>query len=419
MHQAAIAWDLTPLNWSGSVEVVSALDGRVVNKGVARYRQLEGRHLDPQGPRIEGSDVIALKARTRQSRIEVAEAARTRVFRGGEELDVARAHLPDGGLRPAGAGVRAAGGGDRPGGEERRALHLARPRHQRAAGGRGQERHPLPRRSTRHSTARRGPGTSSGRSATSTLPREERVQFLLRFHTAHLLQVCSRQTAHHDAGVPARGLNGEAYRGHVFWDELFVYPFLNFRLPMITRGLLLYRYRRIGEARAAARQARLPRGDVPVAERQRRPGGDADASTSTRCPGRWEPDLSRNQRHVGAAIFYAVWHYHLATNDARLPARLRRRDDAGDRPLLGLDRALQPRAGPLGDPRRDGAGRVPREVPGRHRGGPAQQRLHERDGGLDRPRPRSGCSSSCRRAAATRCASASASPTRRSAPGRR
>ena len=54
MHQAAIAWDLTPLNWSGSVEVVSAVDGRVVNRGVARYRQLEGRHLDPQGPRIEG-----------------------------------------------------------------------------------------------------------------------------------------------------------------------------------------------------------------------------------------------------------------------------------------------------------------------------------------------------------------------------
>jgi trehalose/maltose hydrolase-like predicted phosphorylase len=31
--------------------------------------------------------------------------------------------------------------------------------------------------------------------------------------------------------VPARGLNGEAYRGHVFWDELYVLPFLTFRLP--------------------------------------------------------------------------------------------------------------------------------------------------------------------------------------------
>ena len=90
MHQAAICWDLTPLNWSGRVEVVSALDGRVVNKGVARYRHLEGRHLDPQGPRVEGVDVVALKTRTRQSRIEVAEAARTRVFSDGEELEVAR-----------------------------------------------------------------------------------------------------------------------------------------------------------------------------------------------------------------------------------------------------------------------------------------------------------------------------------------
>src|SRR5215208_4766306 len=90
MHQAAIVWQLEPENRSGRVEVVSALDGRVLNRGVARYRQLEGRHLDPQGPRIYGADVIALKTRTRQSRIEGAEAARTRVYRGDEELAVAR-----------------------------------------------------------------------------------------------------------------------------------------------------------------------------------------------------------------------------------------------------------------------------------------------------------------------------------------
>ena len=81
------------------------------------------------------------------------------------------------------------------------------------------------------------------------------MQLLLRFHVAHVLQVCSRHTARHDAGVPARGLNGEAYRGHVFWDELYIYPFLNFRLPDVTRGLLLYRYRRLTEAQAAAREA--------------------------------------------------------------------------------------------------------------------------------------------------------------------
>ena len=84
---------------------------------------------------------------------------------------------------------------------------------------------------------------------------DERVQLLLRLHVCHVLQVCSRHTADLDAGVPARGLNGEAYRGHVFWDELYVLPFLTFRLPTVTRELLMYRYRRLDEARAAAAEA--------------------------------------------------------------------------------------------------------------------------------------------------------------------
>ena len=146
------------------------------------------------------------------------------------------------------------------------------------------------------------------------LPREQRVQFMLRFHTAHLLQVCSRLTAHHDAGVPARGLNGEAYRGHVFWDELFVYPFLNLRLPMITRGLILYRYRRIAEARAAAREAGYQGAMYPWQS-----GSDGHEETQTvhlnPLSGQWDPDLSRNQRHVSAAIFYTVWNYHQATHE--------------------------------------------------------------------------------------------------------
>ncbi len=140
------------------------------------------------------------------------------------------------------------------------------------------------------------------------------MQLLLRFHIAHVLQVCSRHTARHDAGVPARGLNGEAYRGHVFWDELYVYPFLNFRLPEVTRGLLMYRYRRLAEARAAAAEAatraRCSRGSpAATAPRRRR------SSTSTPLSGSWDPDHSHNQRHVNAAIFYNVWQYYQATDD--------------------------------------------------------------------------------------------------------
>jgi alpha,alpha-trehalase len=313
MHQAAIAWDLTPENWSGRAEVVSALDGRVVNQGVARYRPLEGRHLDPQGPRVHGPDVIALKARTRQSRIEVAEAARTRVCCGGEEMEVRRSvYQSEDYIQQVlafemheGVTVRI---------EKAVAFYSSRDR------GISEPLEAAVKSATRSPTFDRAlDGQAEAwdelwEVGDPQLPGEERVQFLLRFHTSHLLQVCSRLTAHHDAGVPARGLNGEGYRGHVFWDELFVYPFLNFRLPLITRGLLAYRYRRIGEAREAARERGYRGAMYPWQS-----GSDGEEQTQTvhlnPLSGQWEPDLSRNQRHVSAAIFYSVWHYHLATHE--------------------------------------------------------------------------------------------------------
>src|SRR6202035_5024887 len=89
-HHAGIEWTLVPENWSGHVEVISALDARVSNAGVARYQQLEGRHLNPVSPRTFGPEVIALKAETRQSNLYVSQATRTRVFRGGESLPAGR-----------------------------------------------------------------------------------------------------------------------------------------------------------------------------------------------------------------------------------------------------------------------------------------------------------------------------------------
>jgi trehalose/maltose hydrolase-like predicted phosphorylase len=146
------------------------------------------------------------------------------------------------------------------------------------------------------------------------VPRDDRVQLLLRLHTSHILQVCSPHTADLDAGVPARGLNGEAYRGHIFWDELYIYPFLNFRLPEITRGLLMYRYRRVDEARAAALEAGYEGGMFPWQS-----GSDGQEETQkvhlNPKSGRWEPDLSHNQRHVSADIFYNIWRYYETTGD--------------------------------------------------------------------------------------------------------
>jgi trehalose/maltose hydrolase-like predicted phosphorylase len=114
--------------------------------------------------------------------------------------------------------------------------------------------------------------------------------------------------------VPARGLNGEAYRGHIFWDELYIYPFINFRLPEVTRELLMYRYRRLDEARAAAEEAGYRGAMYPWQS-----GSDGQEETQVvhlnPRSGRWERDLSHSQRHVGAAIFYNIWRYYQTTGD--------------------------------------------------------------------------------------------------------
>jgi trehalose/maltose hydrolase-like predicted phosphorylase/beta-phosphoglucomutase-like phosphatase (HAD superfamily) len=313
MHQAGIRWELTAENWSGRIEIISALDGRVLNLGVERYRQLEGRHLDPQGPRIFGPDVIALKTRTRQSRIEIAQAARTRAYRGDEEIPAERStyQMEDYIHQVLAFDVHQ---GETIVVEKMAALYTSRDRainEPLSNAGKSAERYP---RYEHAFSGHQRAWDELWEVCDVELPNELRVQFLLRLHISHVLQVCSRMSVHHDAGVPARGLNGEAYRGHVFWDELYVYPFLNFRLPEITRSLLMYRYRRIGEARAAAAEAGYQGAMYPWQS-----GSDGEEETQVvhlnPLSGRWEPDHSHNQRHVNAAIFYNVWHYYQATHD--------------------------------------------------------------------------------------------------------
>jgi trehalose/maltose hydrolase-like predicted phosphorylase len=313
VHQAGIEWTVTPENWSGRVEIIAALDGRVTNRGVARYRELEGRHLDPVSPRTFGAEVIALKVQTRQSNLYVAEAARTRAYRGVELVAVERSlyQMEDYIQQVLAFDVRQ---GESVRVEKMVAFYTS---HDRAisetlgSAGKSVARYPtFAEALERHRRA----WEELWEVCDLHLPGNERVQLLLRVHISHILQVCSRHTADLDAGVPARGLNGEAYRGHVFWDELYVYPFLNFRLPDITRELLMYRYRRLGEARAAAREAGFRGAMFPWQS-----GSEGKEETQTvhlnPLSGHWEPDRSHNQRHVNAAIFYNVWSYCEATQD--------------------------------------------------------------------------------------------------------
>ncbi len=137
---------------------------------------------------------------------------------------------------------------------------------------------------------------------------------ILRLHLLHLLQTVSPNTSDLDVGVPARGLHGEAYRGHIFWDELFIFPVLNLRLPMITRSLLRYRYRRLPEARHAAATAGYAGAMFPW---QSGSDGREESPLLHLNPrsGRWNPDSSARAQHIGIAVAYNAWKFYQVTGD--------------------------------------------------------------------------------------------------------
>ncbi|MGH2982977.1 MAG: glycoside hydrolase family 65 protein [Solirubrobacterales bacterium] len=310
----ALQTTLLPVNWSGLVTFRSALDGRVSNDGVARYRGLASHHLVPIEARAVDSETVLLEVETSQSRIRVAEAARTRLLRDGEIVSPTTRVIQGQawiGLEISSEVIQ---------GREITAEKVATVY---------TSREPVvsePGLDARSEVVRLS-GFDELLSehllrwdelwnlcSLELEDRQELVPTELRLHIFHLLGNISEHAAEIDAGVPARGLAGEAYRGHVFWDALFVFPFLNLRLPDLSRALLRYRYRRLNSARWAAREAGYDGAMYPWQSGSRGAELTPTVHLNPRS-GHWTPDNSKLQRHINAAIAYDVWLYHQATND--------------------------------------------------------------------------------------------------------
>ena len=312
-HLAALCWEITPLNWSGEIEVKVALDGSVTNSGVARYRSLESKHLEPVEADQYDQDTLYLVTQTRQSKIRMAQAARTLVYADGKRLAVERQHK----VKPdyveqllkincnRGQAVTI---------EKVVLLYTSRDfaisepmleacTNIEKLGGFNQLLEISSRAWLR-----------LWHRCDLELTCNEEAQAVLRLHIFHLLQTVSAHSIGRDIGVPARGWHGEAYRGHIFWDELFIFPFLNLRLPDLTRALLMYRYRRLPEARYAAIEAGYRGAMFPW---QSGSNGREESQVIHLNPksGRWLPDNTFLQRHINAAVAYNVWHYYQATHD--------------------------------------------------------------------------------------------------------
>ncbi len=70
-HLEGLELIITPENWSGTMHFRSALDGRVVNDGVARYQDLNNKHLHSLESSGVGEDGIYLAMETTQSRLKI------------------------------------------------------------------------------------------------------------------------------------------------------------------------------------------------------------------------------------------------------------------------------------------------------------------------------------------------------------
>ncbi len=337
---------------SGTCRVRSALDGRVTNAGVARYRTLRGDHLVPRGSWARG-DTAGVVVETRDSHIRIAEAARTRVHREGEPVAAE--------VRPF--RERGAAGID---------LSFELPRGtpvtvEKVVALATSLDHAMyePAIAVRDAISMAGGFEDLLHAHTLAwdhlwrwfdfrIEGSERTQTLLRLHLFHLLQTVSAHTIDRDVGVPARGLHGEAYRGHIFWDELFIFPLLNLRMPTLTRSLLDYRYRRLPRARWRARAEDL---DGALYPWQSGSDGREESQSFHLNPksGRWLRDNSWLQRHINVAVAYNVWQYFQVTADhrfmryrggpmlieiARLIASLATYDRARDR--YGIHRVMGP-----------------------------------------------------------------------------
>ncbi len=311
-HLAALRWRLTPQNWSGPLTVHSALNGAVLNAGVARYRALDSKHLQVLAAAVR-ADSLDLAVRTRQSGLELAQVARTRVYRDGALHEVERRPVQ----RPeyvAQELLLRAREGETLTLEKIVALYSSRDRGiseprleaEKAVRRAGRFADLLEEHTSawKHLWDRIDVGITSG----------EDLQRTVRLHIFHLFQSVSRHSIDLDVGVPARGLHGEAYRGHVFWDELFIFPFFTYRIPEITRALLLYRYRRLPEARHNAGQEGYRGAMYPW---QSGSNGREETQVMHLNPrsGEWGPDYSRRQRHVNAAIAYNIWQYYWMSAD--------------------------------------------------------------------------------------------------------
>ncbi len=306
-HQAAIKYSITPLNYSGQITFCSKLDGSVINDGVKRYRDLNQQHLKPleQG---NNDGISWIKVKTVQSGIDIVETSRISSVSTKAEI----AFSEDEGVAFTYIDCQGNEGetitleklttvfdSNNTNGD---VLSLAIAEAQSMI-------------SFQHVYEESKAAWKKIWDKTDIqLTGDRLAQKMLRLHIYHLIVSASPHNKDIDAGITARGLHGEAYRGHIFWDELFILPFYDIHFPDTAKSMLMYRFNRLNKAREYAKEYGYKGAMFPWQS-----GSDGREETQiihlNPVSGKWGDDYSSLQRHVSLAVAYNIYQYMHITED--------------------------------------------------------------------------------------------------------
>ena len=311
-HLCALQFSFAPVNYSGDIEFRMAIDGTVENKGVARYSTLASDHLEhiDSGASDKG---IFLHVQTNSSQYQIVTHAKSSIQVAGssaeteKSIDSSPRYIAELFKVPLARGQECTI-------EKIVAVHTSLDRNHDDPKAAGDKAILSAGNFSELLEAHTKAWEKIWDKSNISIDGDRFSQKALRFHTYHLMGTASPHNPSIDAGMPARGLNGEAYRGHIFWDEIYILPFFIHHFPDIAKALLMYRYHRLDAAREYARENGFKGAMFPW---QTADDGSEETQIVHYNPqsGTWGPDLSRNQRHVSIAVFYNTWRYAHETGD--------------------------------------------------------------------------------------------------------
>lgn len=139
------------------------------------------------------------------------------------------------------------------------------------------------------------------KSADVVIQNDDQLQEGIRFNLFQLLQSAGRDK---HSNISAKGLSGEGYEGHYFWDtEIYMFPVFLMTQPDIARQLLLYRYSTLEQARDRAKEMGHRQGALFPWR----------TISGTECSSFFPSGTA--QYHISADIAYSYIQYYLAEQD--------------------------------------------------------------------------------------------------------